>query len=174
MTDAQGLVGAEWFDDVRYVVMRILRFAIGLIMRLYAIYFIGMWAKAWFMFGLQWRMALTPWHSVIIDGTDHWFVIGCSFMLMGLGLFGLDLAVGVPYRYRSAKPGLSVRTCGSCGLQVPDEWLCSHCNGFRLAKLFTQSVYAASVLVTVVFVAYDVLSFGLGTVLATGGGGSSS
>lgn len=174
MTDAQGIVVAECFDDLRYVIMRVLRFSIGLLMRLYAIYFLGMWAKAWFMFGTAWGMALTPWHRVIVDGTNHWFIIGCSFLLTSMILFGLDLAVGVPYRYRSAKPGLSARTCGSCGIQVPDDWLCNHCKGFRPAKFFTQSMYAASVLVTLVFVVYDVLSFGLGTTLATGGGGSSS
>ncbi len=173
MTKAQEAVLEECGDDFRYVLMRFMRFAIGLLMRVYMVYFLGMWAKAWFMFGLKWRMALTPWHSVMVDGTDHWFLIGCAFITLSVMLFGLDLAVAIPYRYKAGKPGLAVRTCGKCGVTVPDTWTCGNCKSFRQSKVFSSAMYAASVVITAVFVVHDVFGylFGMGMGGAGGGGG---
>lgn len=171
MTKAQEAVFEECSDDFRYVFMRAARFVVGLVMRVYMVYFIGMWAKSWFMFGLAWRMALTPWHSVVIDGTNHWFIIGCAFLSLAVMLFGLDLAVAIPYRYRAVKPGLAVRTCGKCGVHVPDEWRCGNCKSFRQAKVFSTAMLCASVVITAMFVVHDVLGYLFGLGMGSGGGG---
>jgi hypothetical protein len=56
-----------------------------------------------------------------------------------------------------SKPGLNVRTCGTCGVRGPDPWFCGNCKGFRIAKVFTSLLWVLGVVLTIVTIVLDVV-----------------
>jgi hypothetical protein len=149
------LATAELIDDFRYLLMRIARlcclllFEIGFIVCL-----------------LEMFRYLMPAFFFAIEEVQWWFA-GLFFVLTAL-CFCMSLATSIPYRYKSWKPGINPRTCSRCGIQIADDWFCSGCKTFRLAKVGSSVILASSVLVTVAFVTHDVIAIALSSALRGG------
>ncbi|MDX6768949.1 MAG: hypothetical protein SF051_05410 [Elusimicrobiota bacterium] len=134
-------------DDVRYLLMRVLRFGGQLLLDAGVVLGLA-YAYAIFMGAIVFANQPTPLNFVK--------VLGCvilAFLCMAM-MYG----VGVAYRYDTTKPGLDLRRCGDCGIIIRNEWSCSGCESPRLlAKGASCLIWTASAMLTCVWVVHDLL-----------------
>ena len=90
-----------------------------------------------------WQMvAKVPWLA---------FIICCVTSVSSWCLAG---AVGIPYRYKTAMPGIHKHQCWRCKISVRDVWWCS-CGAFRPSKIVTSLTHALSLAITILFTVHD-------------------
>ena len=67
------------------------------------------------------------------------------------------MAIGLPYRYAIAPPGLRIKKCWQCDAETSDYLHCSTCGAFRLGRVLTAAVWILSLVVTVAWITNDTL-----------------
>lgn len=138
---------AETFDDFLYQIMRLARAVIS--MALFALMFYSLF------------FSVTSALLVLTSDGDKWVLTKygpwfLEYTPVMIASFMLYVAIATPYRYKTTKPGLDMRTCGACGSKGPDRWHCGRCKKFRVAKVFTTAIWLLGLAVTLVSVVFDI------------------
>lgn len=146
---------SETVDDARYLIMRLARFVISFV------FFAAMLLSLFMAFvtpiiWVVWRQV--PENQIVwwrYPAAIHPWMAFFGFAAGVAVCFALFVAIATPYRYTSNKPGLDVRTCGSCGVQGPNNWFCGNCNGFRYVKVFSSIIWLLGLFLTLFTVTFD-------------------
>lgn len=158
MTTAQSAAVDECVDDALYVVMRLARTLVALVLEAGMIFsiFAAFMSPLVALLGENTHNVKPIWLTV--TSPEHWVLSTLFWVGMVILCFAVLVAVSTPYRYAVVKPGLNVRTCGTCGVNIANAWRCSNCKEFRPAWVVSMVILALSAIITVFCFTHDLLA----------------
>lgn len=150
---------AELGNDVAYVIMRLLRVVLGFAFGAGCIF--GMLVELASVYGFCFSFGsasqLADMSPRTLFWAHYWWLTGILGILVPAALYALKVAIGIPYRYQSGKPGLNIRHCEWCRGMTADTLMCGKCERLRLVGVASKVVWLFSLAVTMLWVLHDVL-----------------
>ena len=102
-------------------------------------------ADTWAPWALQ--LALHPWAILLVSVT---MVPICLSMAWSFGM---------PYRFKWRTPGASTKVCRRCGKEIADQFVCEECGCFRPSRAVTAVIQGINMVVTVLWIIHDLLTW---------------